>query len=98
MTSCKALAPVARTPSTGPGSIASPASANSLASTPVVPMNSAITPANGPRPTATTNSMANTISLMERKAYMTRPTERQHQQGAKVSKKKKTNENTKKKE
>ncbi len=74
MTSCRALAPVARTPSTGPGSIASTASAKSLASTPVVLMNSASTPANGPRPTATTKSMAKTISLIERQASITRRT------------------------
>src|SRR3546814_6060709 len=78
MTSCRLLEPVARTPSTGPGSIASTASANSLASTPVVPTNKAITPANGPRPTATTNSMAKTISLMERKASITRRRSEEH--------------------
>ena len=69
---CKALAPVARTPSTGPGSMASTASANSLARTPVVLIHNASTPAKGPRPTATTNNMANTISLIERKASITR--------------------------
>ena len=66
------LAPVARTPSTGPGSMASTASANSLARTPVVLIHKARTPAKGPRPTATTNNMANTISLIERKASITR--------------------------
>ena len=66
------LAPVARMPSTGPGSMASTASESSLESTPVVWMNSAITPANGPRPTATTNSIAKTISLMARQASIRR--------------------------
>ena len=37
-------------------------------------MNSAITPANGPRPTATTNSSAKTISLMARQASISRRT------------------------
>ena len=45
--SCSALAPVERMPSTGWGSIASTASAKSLASTPVVCTHSASTPANG---------------------------------------------------
>src|SRR5690606_7641999 len=53
--SCNELAPVARIPSTGPGSIDSTASANNLANTPVVPTNSAKVPAKGPKPTATTN-------------------------------------------
>src|SRR3546814_9646277 len=42
-------------PSTGCGSIASTASENSLARMPVVCTNSAMAPANGPRPTTTTN-------------------------------------------
>ena len=54
--------------------MASTASANSLASTPVVLMNSASTPAKGPSPTATTKSMAKTISLIERQASITRRT------------------------
>jgi len=52
--------------------MASTASANNLARTPVVLIHSASTPANGPSPTATTNSIANTISLIERKASMQR--------------------------
>ena len=39
---------------------------------PVVWMNSAMTPANGPRPTATTNSTAQTISWMARKKSISR--------------------------
>ena len=54
--------------------MASTASENSLASMPVVWIHSASTPANGPRPTATTNSMANTISLMARDASIRRRT------------------------
>jgi hypothetical protein len=54
--------------------MASTASANSLASTPVVWIHSASTPAKGPRPTATMNSMANTISLMARQASIRRRT------------------------
>ena len=68
----RALAPVERMPSTGCGSIASTASAKSLASTPAVWIHNASTPANGPRPTATTKSMANTISLMARQASISR--------------------------
>ena len=67
-------APVARMPSTGRGSIASTASENSLARMPVVWTNRASTPAKGPRPTATTNSMAKTISLMARQASISRRT------------------------
>lgn len=52
--------------------MASTASAKSLASTPVVCTQSASTPANGPRPTATTNSIANTISLMARQLSINR--------------------------
>ena len=37
-------------------------------------MKMAITPANGPRPTATTNISANTISLMARQASIRRRT------------------------
>ena len=66
------VAPVARTPSTGRGSMVSTASANSLASTPVVCTHSASTPANGPSPTATMNSIANTISLIARAASISR--------------------------
>src|SRR5690606_6320906 len=84
ITSCNALAPVARTPSTGPGSIASTASANSLANTPVVPRNSASVPAKGPRPTATTNNIAKTISLMERNASISRRTGWQIHQGTRL--------------
>ena len=54
--------------------IASTASENSLARMPVVCTQSASTPANGPRPTATTNSNANTISLMARQASIKRRT------------------------
>ena len=52
--------------------MASTASENSLASTPVVCTHSASTPAKGPRPTATMNSIANTISLMARQASIRR--------------------------
>ncbi|MNL69538.1 hypothetical protein D3C87_1944100 [compost metagenome] len=52
--------------------MASTASANSLASTPVVWIQIASTPANGPSPTATMNSIAKTISLMARQASMMR--------------------------
>jgi hypothetical protein len=62
------LAPVARMPSTGCGSMDSTASAKSLARMPVVCTHNASTPAKGPRPTATTNSIANTISLIARQA------------------------------
>ena len=61
-------------PSTGCGSIASTASENSLAKMPVVCTKIASTPANGPRPTATTNNIANTISLIARDASMRRRT------------------------
>ena len=61
-------------PSTGRGSMASTASENSLASVPVVCTARASTPANGPRPTATMNSIANTISLMARQASIRRRT------------------------
>ena len=61
-------------PSTGRGSIASTASEKSLARMPVVWMKSAITPANGPSPTATTKSTAKTSSLMARKASISRRT------------------------
>ena len=54
--------------------MASTASENSLASTPVVCTHSASTPAKGPRPTATTKISANTISLIERQASSTRRT------------------------
>ena len=69
-------------PSTGRGSIASTASENSFASTPVVCTNSAITPAKGPRPTATTNSTAKTSSLIARKASISRRTGCTTQTGA----------------
>ena len=52
--------------------MASTASAKSLASTPVVCTHSASTPANGPSPTATMNSIAKTISLIARHASITR--------------------------
>ena len=52
--------------------MASTASANSLASMPVVWTHSARTPAKGPRPTATTNSMANTSSFMLRNRSISR--------------------------
>ena len=54
--------------------MASTASENSLASVPVVCTVSARTPANGPSPTATMNSIANTISLMARQASISRRT------------------------
>ncbi|MNZ79264.1 hypothetical protein D3C78_978630 [compost metagenome] len=54
--------------------MASTASENSLASVPAVWIHSASTPANGPRPTATTKSMANTTSLIARKASSRRRT------------------------
>ena len=66
------LAPVARMPSTGCGSMASTASAKSLARVPVVCMKRARTPAKGPSPTALMNSMAKMISLIERQASMAR--------------------------
>ena len=56
--SCTRVAPTARTPSTGFGSIVSTASENSFAITPAEPKPTASTPANGLRPTATTNSSA----------------------------------------
>lgn len=59
-------------PSTGRGSIASTASENSLARVPVVCTASARTPAKGPSPTATMNSIANTISLIARQASISR--------------------------
>jgi hypothetical protein len=61
-------------PSTGRGSTASTASANSLARMPVVWTQSAGTPAKGPRPTATTNNMAKTISLIDRQISIRRRT------------------------
>lgn len=75
-------APVARTPSTGCGSIASTASANSFARMPVVCTHSASTPAKGPSPTATTNSIANTNSLMLRQTSIIRRTGRATHHGA----------------
>src|ERR1700761_871917 len=74
MITASGCAPVARMPSTGRGSMASTASENSLASTPVVCTHSASTPENGPRPTAETNSSAKTISLIARKASSMRRT------------------------
>ena len=56
------FAPVAVAPSTGFMSMFSTTSANSLPSAPMVWMASASTPGIGPRPNATTNSSANTIS------------------------------------
>ena len=61
-------------PSIGCGSIASTASENNFENTPVLWTNNAITPANGPSPTATTNISANTISLMARHASISRRT------------------------
>src|SRR5450830_2054664 len=61
-------------PSTGCGSIASTASENNFDKVPVVATNKASTPANGPSPTATTNSIANTISLIARAASIKRRT------------------------
>src|SRR5258708_26398801 len=61
-------------PSTGRGSIDSTASENNFANTPRLCTASAMTPANGPRPTATTNIRANTISLMARHASINRRT------------------------
>ena len=61
-------------PSTGRGSTASTASENSLAMMPMLCTASASTPASGPSPTATTNSSANTISLMARQASISRRT------------------------
>ena len=69
-TSCSRLAPVARTPSTGPLSMDSTASENSLASTPPVLSASAMTPANGPRPTATMNRVPTTRSGIERSRFI----------------------------
>eukprot|EP01139_Manchomonas_bermudensis_P016542 Amastigsp_a513194_7.p3 type:complete len:104 gc:universal Amastigsp_a513194_7:592-281(-) len=69
-------------PSTGCGSIDSTASEKSLARMPVVWIHSASTPANGPRPTATMNNMANTISLIARAASISRRTGWRTQTGA----------------
>ena len=54
--------------------MASTASENSLATMPMLCTASASTPASGPSPTATTNSSANTISLMARQASIRRRT------------------------
>jgi hypothetical protein len=54
--------------------MASTASEKSFAKTPRLWTASAITPANGPSPTATTNISANTISLMARQASIRRRT------------------------
>lgn len=72
MTSCSGAAPVARTPSTGPLSMDSTASENSLASTPPVFSASAMTPAKGPRPTATMNRVPTTRSGIERSRFISR--------------------------
>ena len=72
--SCSLPAPVARTPSTGPLSMDSTASENSLARTPAVFRVIARTPASGPRPTAVTNSRPITRSGTERSRFITQRT------------------------
>ena len=71
MTICTGPAPVERNASIGPWSISSIDSAKNLPSMPAPWIASAITPANGPSPTAATKISARMISLMPRPTLST---------------------------